>query len=426
MSARAPIDSPLTSQQKSDAQISNPASAITPTAPLEPTAPVDPLKTANPDNAGITSASQPKSGGFDINAINRGLSAAGMGTSPGWLADAYGITWNGVAQEEATKLPQFINDPDGNTYERKVVKSTFEWDKSKQQKFLQDMQGVDVQKKQPNSGVGIHPDIGGSLSETGDLADGFMQSPQILNNKALVADGSVAKFTDAYKVFTDAITQAQKLPIEQRADFIAGATWDLKIAMLPILDKAKDIIYKQAWGRTSQYDRLNDFSKQLESYAKLYNSSADDINNTIKAYQDQSNKYAVSFQKLDYKQKSENAKTRLKSNPAYVGFMELMMEANPNHKGMIQAMMNRPTVDEQEKEFLLDKFIGGSFKELFDQRAQAMNDFGPQAAAWFKDFDQILNVKKEIYKERSDDVLENMTAPIVDYNRLNFSVNTWY
>ncbi len=100
------------------------------------------------------------------------------------------------------------------------------------------------------------------------------------------------------------------------------------------------------------------------------------------------------------------------------------MEANPNHKGMIQAMMNRPTVDEQEKEFLLDKFIGGSFKELFDQRAQAMNDFGPQAAAWFKDFDQILNVKKEIYKERSDDVLENMTAPVVDYNRLNFSVNT--
>lgn len=70
MSARAPIDSPLTSQQKSDAQISNPASAITPTAPLEPTAPVDPLKTANPDNAGITPSSQPKSG-FDINAINR-------------------------------------------------------------------------------------------------------------------------------------------------------------------------------------------------------------------------------------------------------------------------------------------------------------------------------------------------------------------
>ena len=86
------------------------------------------------------------------------------------------------------------------------------------------MQGVDVQKKRPNSGVGIHPDIGGSLSETGDLADAFIQSPQILNNKALVADGSVAKFTDAYKVFTDAITQAQKLPMEQRADFISEAT----------------------------------------------------------------------------------------------------------------------------------------------------------------------------------------------------------
>lgn len=426
MSARAPIDSPLTSQQKSDAQISNPASAITPTAPLEPTAPVDPLKTANPDNAGITSASQQKSGGFDINAINRGLSAAGMWGSQWELADAYGITWAGVWQDEATKLPQFINDPEGNTYERKVVKSSFEWDKTRQQKFLQDMQGVDVQKKQPNSGVGIHPDIGGSLSDTGDLADGFMQSPQILNNKALIADGSVSKFTNAYKVFTDAITQAQKLPIEQRADFIAGATWDLKVAMIPILDKAKGIIYAQAWGRTSQYDRLNDFSKELESYAKLYRASPDDINNTVRAYQDQSNKYAVSFQKLDYTQKSENAKTRLKSNPAYLGFMELMMEANPEKKAIFQNMMNEPTISDTEKDFLTDKFIGGSFKELFDQRAQAIKDFWPQAAAWFKDFDQIIQVKNELYKTRMDDVLEGTTAPVVDYNRLNFSVNTWY
>ena len=78
MSARAPIDSPLTSQARADAQISNPATPITATAPLEPTAPVDPLKTSNPDNGGITPASTPKTGGFDINAINRGLSAAGL------------------------------------------------------------------------------------------------------------------------------------------------------------------------------------------------------------------------------------------------------------------------------------------------------------------------------------------------------------
>jgi len=163
--------------------------------------------------------------------------------------------------------------------------------------------------------------------------------------------------------------------MEQRADFIAGATGDLKIAMIPILDKAKGIVYAQAGGRTSQYDRLNDFSKQLESYSKLYNSSADDINNTVKAYQDQSNKYAVSFQKLDYTQKSENAKTRLKSNPAYLGFMELMMEANPEKKSIFQNMMNESTISDTEKDFLTDKFIGGSFKELFDQRAQAIKDF---------------------------------------------------
>lgn len=104
------------------------------------------------------------------------------------------------------------------------MKSAFDGDKTKQQKFLQDMQGVDIQKKIANSGVGIHPDVSGSLSDTGDLADGFMQSSQLLNNKELVGNGSIAKFTSAYKAFTDAISQAQKMPMEQRADFISGAT----------------------------------------------------------------------------------------------------------------------------------------------------------------------------------------------------------
>lgn len=57
MTGRAPYTSPLTTQQKSDAQISNPMSAITPTAPLEPTQPVDTLKTSDPSNAGIVPSS---------------------------------------------------------------------------------------------------------------------------------------------------------------------------------------------------------------------------------------------------------------------------------------------------------------------------------------------------------------------------------
>jgi hypothetical protein len=52
-----------------------------------------------------------------------------------------------------------------------------------------------------------------------------------------------------------------------------------------------------------------------------------------------------------------------------------MMEANPEKKNIIQGMMNDNTVTDTEKDFLTDKFIGGSFKELFDQRAQAIKDF---------------------------------------------------
>lgn len=129
--------------------------------------------------------------------------------------------------------------------------------------------------------------------------------------------------------------------------------------MLPILDKAKGIVYKQAGGtRTGQYDRLNDFSKELESYQRLYTASAEDINSTIKAYQDQSEKVSVAFTKLDFKQKSENAKTRLKSNPTYVGFIELMMEANPDRKAVIKNMFDSPTISDEEKTFIEDKFIG--------------------------------------------------------------------
>lgn len=196
------------------------------------------------------------------------------------------------------------------------------------------------------------------------------------------------------------------------------------MAMIPVLDKAKGIVYAQAGGRTSQYDRLNDFTKELQSYSKLYQSSQEDITNTIKTFQDQSNKYSVSFQKLDYTQKSENAKTRLRENPAYVGFMDLMIQANPDRKSIITNMMNAPTVTDDEKDFLIDKFIGGSFKELFDTRTQAIKDFGPNAAAWFKDFETIIQVKNEIYKTRMDDVLEGMNAPVVDYNKLNFAVNS--
>lgn len=255
------------------------------------------------------------------------------------------------------------------------MSATASIDKTKQTKFLQDMQGIDIDKKQANSGAGIHPDTGGAFTDTIDLADGFIQTPQLLSNKSLIADGSVAKFKEAYTKFSQVLGEAQKLPAEQRSDYLAGATGELKMAMRPMLEKAKSIIYAQAGGRTGQYDRLNDFGKELDTYAKLYQSSSDDIRGTIKAYQEQNSKFSVAFTKLDFTQRSENAKSRLKSNPAYAGFMDLMMQANPEKKAILKNMFDSPTISDEEKNFLEDKFIGGSFKQLFDQRSQAIKDF---------------------------------------------------
>ena len=103
-----------------------------------------------------------------------------------------------------------------------------------------------------------------------------------------------------------------------------------------------------------------------------------------------------------------------------------MAEANPEMKGVIWTMVNATTVSDQEKEFLLKHFIGGSFKQIFDAKAQAIKDFWPTATSWFDDFNDILNVKKELYAERMDDLLEGMTAPTIDPNQLMFYINKWY
>ena len=426
MTDRASFTDPLSSQQRADAQISNPATPITATTPLEWVQPTEELKTNDPSNGGITPSSGKSTGAFDISALNRWLATAQAGKSTP-LGEAYGITGGGLDPNDVRSLPSFMTGPDKEVYEKKVVNSAGSIDESKKQKFLKDMNSIDITKKKPNSGAGINPDTGGSFLDTIDLADGFFSTPQLMSNKELVTNGSVLKFQSAYKQFQLALNEASKLPVEQRADFISSATGELKVSMLPILDKAKGIIYAQAGGtRTGQYDRLNDFWKELESYQRLYSASAEDINGTIKAYQDQAEKLSVAFTKLDFTQKSENAKTRLKSNPTYVGFIELMMEANPDRKAVIKNMFDSPTISDEEKTFIEDKFIGGSFKQLFDARAQAIKDFWPQAAAWFKDFDQIIQVKNEIYKTRLDDVLEDTKAPIINYNQLNFSTVTWY
>lgn len=63
---------------------------------------------------------------------------AGIGQS-NELSKSYGISGNGVTEEETSNLPSFISDPEGNTYERKIKKATNEMNEAKKTRFFQDM-----------------------------------------------------------------------------------------------------------------------------------------------------------------------------------------------------------------------------------------------------------------------------------------------
>lgn len=156
-----------------------------------------------------------------------------------------------------------------------------------------------------------------------------MRSTQILNNKELTANGSIEKFRTAYNAFAQALESSVKLDPVARTSAIQESLGELKMAMIPLVDKSKGIIYRQEGGRTAAYDRLDSFGKELSQYEKLYKSSAEEIQNTIKSYQEQDSKFSVSYQQLDFKAKSINAKTKLKENRAYMEWLNIMEQSNP-------------------------------------------------------------------------------------------------
>ncbi len=86
-------------QARKDAQITNSATPITPTDTNIATQPTDKVVTSDPTNGGITPELTEKKP-FDINALNRGLAMAGLGKGDGDLAKSYGISGNGVSQDE--------------------------------------------------------------------------------------------------------------------------------------------------------------------------------------------------------------------------------------------------------------------------------------------------------------------------------------
>lgn len=411
-------------QARKDAQISNPATPITPTNTDIATQPTDKVVTADPTNGGIVPDSGAKPA-FDVNALNRGLQMMGMQwREKSTIDSAYGVsTW--IDQSELWNFQQFISK-DGKDYELQRKKLSDTMEESNKNKFLQEVGSIDLQKKQPNSGAAIHPNTGGTFEDITDLADGFMRSTQILNNRELTGNGSVEKFKTAYDAFSQALESSAKLDPVARTSAIQESIGELKIAMLPLVAKSKWIIFAQEWGKTSGYNKLDSIEKDLLRYEKLYKAWPDEIKNTISNYQNQSNRYAVQYSELTYKSPSINAKSKLNENKAYQIFLETMMELNPQNAGMIQRFKEDKWLSWEEREFIKTHFEWWTFKELFSMRADAIKNFWPSAAANFNEYDEIIQVQKLADKDRRNDIMENMQSPEIDPNQLMFYINKWY
>lgn len=231
-------------QAKQDAQIANPNSSITPATTPQGATEVQPMASSDPTNGGITPSGGLSSSGFDMDKLNQGLATANFGSkNPSSLAGAYGINDGGSSFEDIQGMKEVVSDPSGETYYREAVKRSSQMDETKRTKFVEAMNGIDISKKVANSGAAIKAYVGGSFEQTVDLAESFARNPALMNNKELVGTGAIAAFREAYTQFGTSLQEAMKLPKEQQGDAIQASIGELKMSMIPVLTKAKGIIF---------------------------------------------------------------------------------------------------------------------------------------------------------------------------------------
>lgn len=413
--------------------MSNPATPMTPTNTDIATQPTDKVVTADPTNGGVTPSTmdtQPESNPrwYDIAALNRWLMMMNpSGSKQNTLEWTYWIPTWGVTKEQLWNSDTFKVE-NWVTYERLAEKSTDIISEENKKTFLQDMKWIDLTKKQPNSGTGIHPDVGGSFETTVSLAEDLIRNDWgILNNKKLIEWWHIERFKSAFAAFDNAYKSAQSL---DSAWFTWAIEWplgDLKMALIPIVEKSKWIIFTQEWWATSKYELLNSYSKELSRYEKLYKSWSQDIQNTIKAYSNQESLYKVRYAPLTFTSASINAKTKLNENKAYQIFLETLWEIwSVEEKNEIDKFRKDTSLSYDERNFIHDKFEKWMFKDLFAARAEAIKLFWPSAAADYNQYSKIIEVSKLADKDRRSDILENMEVPTIDPNQLMFYINKGY
>lgn len=435
MSGRAPYTpgNPLSSQQRADAQISNPAAPITATAWLEPTQPTDNLRSSDPSNGGVVPVDAAKlwSGlkNFSINDINFQLWATTAWESSIY-SKSFGIDTWWFSKDEVDKMNATIIDPNNSNivYWKEITKRQGNYgDQSLQAKFLDAVNTIDLDKKTASSWVGVNPNIGIDIDTVVQLTEELLKTSSTAKNDP--------NLWQAYNAYIGALNEALKTgnpdAIRSAVEWPAGA---LKVALAPIVDKAM----RKEWFdnnkvETQQYYWMKKILDGLLEYKKYFDASSDELRSAIQKYKEQTGKYKVEYKQIigpnAYQTKSQNAASKMKSSPLYQNFIWIMKEIDPDMKDILSVWSKDTVISEKEEAYLKKNLFGHeSIKQMLDLRSRMIAEQWPAAAAYFKEYQEIIDLYKTFNASAIDDYIDRSKSIPSNYDlkNLRFQVKSWY
>lgn len=410
-------------QARVQASYSNPNTPAKPQAPTQAMQQTKPQTTNNPANNWVMPEQNPYqfqvSNNVDVTKLNTSLLGASLTPAfwnPDTLENYYGVSWGWFWQEQIAKLPWAVTDTQGNLY-TKVSKNLVMDDNEKYNELLQDLsinKGLSPDKP-ANSWQGIDINFWYSLEKTENLMRQLAANPDIANNRELWK-WAWQNFIQAGNAYKAAIGQIQKwMSYDQINQILADPVAKLKMAMIPVVDKASSLEYASK-GRTLIGDTYNDFSKSMAKYPWFYESSGKELEQFVNNVKSSQKQYLVEYKQLK-NQGSINAKQNLLKNSAYQNFLQAIVKQHPEMSDKLRQNMNEPTITQFEQKLIDDYFVGGYAKQLFSARSAALEQFWPMASSWFKPFDEILNVKELRYQTAEDDYLSSMNLGQIDYSK---------
>lgn len=417
-------------QNKVDAAQANPNTPVTPQNAQVATQTQADLTTSDPTNWWVTPWATPEGQltQWDFNPveINSQLKTASFTPTlgnPNELENIYWISSSGYKPEDIQKLPWYTTWEWWEIY-TKVVNPYLKdpTNNPKFQEFNNDISGIEVDKKQANSWIGMDMNIWYKLSETLDLAQQLWHA-FTKRNADLDKHWEWQKFVDAYNTVQ---SMMKSIPpdatYEQINQIMQKSIADLKISMIPVADKAKWIEFAKFGANTTVWDMYQDFLNKMNKFEQLYKADGTRLKELTNNFKSSLERFNVEYKKLT-DQPSVNAKNKLRDNPAYQDFLKTIIKQRPELKSRIESNLKETVITQFEKDLIKNQFVWGYASELFSARAAAMKQFWNTASAWFKDFDELIKIKDLPFETREDDLLAWIDFSWTDYSKFGWSYN---